>query len=931
MSAAARWRVASRLAHRQVRRTISSSVLIATLIALPIAGMAAFSIVMWSATSTPEEAVKAELGEMQAWVQPVGVPGTGFWQAPAEPGWNGYSFENNQMTMPEGDPLSDPLTALPAGTESIAVTEGQVRVSTAAGVATLPAWSGSVWDDRFHGRFDLIAGRAPAASDEALVTPAGLERFGVAIGGDITMADSLESFTVVGTIAAAGVPADQTALFLPDDVAPTGTTKWFLPEETMSWEDVEILNEQGIVAYSREVVLDPPEATKSDEWSSSSGSDVAAQGLFMMLGAAGLFAAYVVIMLAGAAFSVAARRQQRSLAVAASVGATGADLRRTIVLQGTVLGLAGGLIGLAVGTGLAGLIMWITDDDSGTRYWGFHMPWAVLASILIFSLLVGTASAAIPARTVARSDTLSALRGARRPQSPRASRPIWGSIILLIGVGITIVSAVTMASINAISPEDLPLDSPVRAIPPFGIVIGPILVQIGILLSGRWLLWLASRVLSFVSLAARLASRDAAANAARTVPAFAAIGATVFIAVFALSQSSMQTGSSARNWYYQGPVGSLSVEFYPSGNGIVMPVTAAQADESAEAAVELVTDAGATRVGIIRAQSEPGYYPSSEDIPAEDQWIMALLPEEHLLDPTTQDSHHFNGPWPTNPISVIEPNTLSTVLGIDLSSAQLSEFRAGGALVTDPRWVTDGTIDVAAWTARESHEGRLPDNIWIRQPEQPDVAEPQWEQRIDAITVEAAHAAVAVVVTPETAERLGMNVQPVKVISVPAEPLENEDMDRVYSQADLLSSPEVSLAPYYERGPSEDMFWMVPVLLGVTVLVLGASAVALGLARFERRPDDATLSAVGGTRGLRRRIGFWQGLIIAGFGTIAGAAAGVLPPIGFAIQSRGDLIVSDMPWLVLALLAVALPLLIAVASWLVPPRAPDLTRRTVIA
>jgi hypothetical protein len=38
-----------------------------------------------------------------------------------------------------------------------------------------------------------------------------------------------------------------------------------------------------------------------------------------------------------------------------------------------------------------------------------------------------------------------------------------------------------------------------------------------------------------------------------------------------------------------------------------------------------------------------------------------------------------------------------------------------------------------------------------------------------------------------------------------------------------------------------------------------------------------------------------------------------------------------MPWLALAGLAFALPLLIAAASWLIPPRAPELTRRTVIA
>ncbi len=109
---------------------------------------------------------------------------------------------------------------------------------------------------------------------------------------------------------------------------------------------------------------------------------------------------------------------------------------------------------------------------------------------------------------------------------------------------------------------------------------------------------------------------------------------------------------------------------------------------------------------------------------------------------------------------------------------------------------------------------------------------------------------------------------------------------------------------------------------------------ALGLARFERRPDDATLAAVGGTPGLRRRIGLWQGLVIAGFGTFAGATAGILPPIGFWLQSQTGyepLSLADIPWWLLGALAVALPLGIAAVNWLVPPREPELTRRNVIA
>lgn len=619
------------------------------------------------------------------------------------------------------------------------------------------------------------------------------------------------------------------------------------------------------------------------------------------------------------------------MAIAASVGATPADLRRTIVLQGPALGLAGGIVGLLFGVALSALIIGITDDGSHTRYWGFHIPWAVLVGILVFSVIVGTASAAVPARTVSRTDTLSALRGARRPQIPRASRPVWGSIVLLVGVGITILSATILASVNVIPQSDLRWDSPVRVVPPFGIVIGPILVQLGILLSGRWLLWLTSRALSRVGIAARLASRDAAANASRTVPAFAAIAATVFIAVFALSQVSMQNANSARNWFYQAPVGALSVEFYPNGQGEIQPLTPEQNEAAAASAQELAAEAGASGSAVIRAQFEPNRFPSMSEVPTDLTWVIALMPTRYLLDPSVEDSYTFNGQSPVNPISVIAPKDLSTALGVELSSTQLDAFRAGAAVVADPRWVVDGGINLAAWSASDAYEGNAPNNIWTRQPEQPELADPLWEDTLDVILVDLPLQPTAVAVSPETAERLGLVTQPVKVISSFSGPLTDEDRDRIQLQADALSTADVVLTAAYERGPSEDTFWMAPVLGGVAVLVLGASAVALGLARFERRPDDATLTAVGGTSALRRRISFWQGLIIAGFGTLAGAVAGILPPIGFAIQSRGDLLISDIPWLALAALAFALPLVIATASWLVPPRAPDLTRRTVIA
>ncbi|HCJ49901.1 MAG TPA: ABC transporter permease, partial [Microbacterium sp.] len=92
-SRTARLRVSARIARRQVRRTWVSSLLIMTLIALPIAGMAGVAVYVDSMIGTPEERADVELGRMQAWVGAAGVPGEGFWQAPDQVWMTGYGSD----------------------------------------------------------------------------------------------------------------------------------------------------------------------------------------------------------------------------------------------------------------------------------------------------------------------------------------------------------------------------------------------------------------------------------------------------------------------------------------------------------------------------------------------------------------------------------------------------------------------------------------------------------------------------------------------------------------------------------------------------------------------------------------------------------------------------------------------------------------------
>src|SRR5690606_29287081 len=145
----------------------------------------------------------------------------------------------------------------------------------------------------------------------------------------------------------------------------------------------------------------------------------------------------------------------------------------------------------------------------------------------------------------------------------------------------------------------------------------------------------------------------------------------------------------------------------------------------------------------------------------------------------------------------------------------------------------------------------------------------------------------------------------------------------------------VDLSFSQAEGPPAAAPWLWLILGAVTVLVIAASAVSLGLSRVERRPDDATLTAVGASPGVRRSVNGWQALVISAFGCIVGTIAGLMPVIGmvFILAGTGQdgLTFAEVPWLWYGLLALALPFAVALVSWLVPPRMPDLTRRTAIA
>ncbi|GAA3768034.1 hypothetical protein GCM10022240_20570 [Microbacterium kribbense] len=930
-SAWSRWRVDLRLARRQIARTKGSSLLVMLLVALPVIALAAAAV--FTASHIPSAAQRAtlELGRAQAWIEIIGGPDPSRTQAIDQPNYsrtdvdeNGGAPINPELPRPEN---ADAV--IPAGTRVITLHRyGSAYVTTATGTAHMPASVGPVWDPALAGRYTIVDGRVPASGHEAMVTPGALQRIGARIGGALTLPDQGLSFTITGTMRAMDQDPAEDQVFLPASAAgavQTGGTTWYTVDWQPDYQTLQEMNHAGFVAFARDLVLDPPAGAYTEVQ-----GDRAMFWQLVLYGAiAAAFCGYLVVLLAGAAFAVAARRQQRALAVAASVGAARSDIFRIVVLQGTVLGALGGLFGGAIGIAASAVWMLVTDNGVVGSFWGnwgIQVPWTLIAGIIAFAVIVGTIAAIAPARGATRGDVLAALRGSRRPARLNPRRPLWGLGMMLLGLCATVGGALGTAALNAAPVVNY--DTPWRAVLIIAIVAGPVVFQIGFIVGGHWLLARIAAALSHVGLAARIAARDAAATPSRVVPAFASIAACVFLASFALSATAMTNAGSSRNYAWGGHLGLVQVFMW--GDDI-----ATHPDEYVDAARSLVASTNPQRTGVLSGPVQYQYDPSTRQPadPAAPAWSVAdASMSAGDCDRCDPRAALTQGPS----LAVAEPQTLAAYLGRPLPAAARAVLQDGGALaLADHLLGPDGdSVTLTRWSAAtyEEYNNALA-RYWQGSTDAADLPTPEATQKIPATTLAGVRfqGGIQLVITPETAAHLGIRTQPQTLMVAYAEPPTPEVTDALTAAAAGAHVGRGGFDVYVEKGPApiDPVLWAISG--GAMALVLGAGAVCLGLARFERRPDDATLSAVGAGIRVRRRINAWQALIIVGIGTIVGTAAGLIPMWGIGQTSSDYLQFADAPWLWLGLLAFGLPVVTALVSWCVRPRMPDLTRRVAIA
>ncbi|WP_307816719.1 MULTISPECIES: ABC transporter permease [Micromonospora] len=881
------WRAALRIARREARRARGRTALVLSMIILPVLALTFVAVNADMSRLTADERLDRQLAAADAELRlvsrasPITQSGNG-------EHWN-VAVENDDETteVPRPPSTQEIVALLPEGSHVLPV------------VRWLPI---TTWDDdqdRMHeltasvvdltdplgrGLAHIHAGRAPVGADEIAVNPAARRKLGVALGDQVNASNGRKSWTVVGVIEApdqlspaailhpAGVPAgamEIDPIFLVDLPGPL-TTELFRH-----------LNDHGVVVTTRT----PAPPTEYDAaWRGGIGAREEVS-LGVLIGGLGLLE---VVLLVGPAFAVGVRRRRRELALVAVAGGDAAQLRRVVLADGVVLGAVGALLGIALGIGLAVAGRPLMEEFVFQHRFGGYRFWpAALVVIGLVAVLAGVLAALTPAWMAARQDVVAGLANRRTP--PVHSRR-WLIVGLLLAAG-----GAAVAALGAVVSSD--------SVTLAGLLVG----ELGLVFATPTLVGLVARVGRFLPLVPRMALRDASRNRSSAAPAISAVMAAV-------------AGSVALGLLLVSEQARDEERFRPSlpDRSVLVSVDGAPGDHSPPTLAEITEPAREH----LHARTIAPLMSAGCGRLSDNCLITATLPPERACpwrsDRTLSEAEQLQARADTRcqgrpddyfgltfRVAVDDGSALPILTGAgpDQVAAASAVLRAGGAVLTDPRYVVDGRVELQL--LRNLDEER------------------QEQVRTVEVSGHALHHDLDMkwlLLSPAAAERLGLVTTHIGwAIGSDSVP-EQEQQMRFNTAIRALGPLGVEISDsHYRSGTLAGLLLLAGVSAVVTV---GATASATGLAAAEGRADLSTLAAVGASPGVRRLLSLCQAGVIAVLGSALGIVAGLGAAMIILLSSNQRYVDTwpieppypvIVPWITLGVL-VAVPLVAMVGA-----------------
>lgn len=928
MSVFTGWRAALRIARRDAMRSKGRSALVVAMIAAPVVGVTALDVTYRSVTSTTAEQLTAAMGSADALFSDQQI-------GPIEqmPEAERYDQVDENAPVDDTGPSIDISTTFPKGSRAISIQSVPASVTTGYGVANTEIHEFRTSDKLARGKIDLVRGDYPHGPDEVAATEPFLKSTGLHIGSATTVRNSGEKYTITGVVEqpdmlnTEALYADPGAVIAPwqaradhdKNVLPpnVGSKSWLVkgPEGVgVTWPDVMAANKSGILVKSRQVVLDPPPlsevplARKNRETYSEDSGQLSAALVTVVA-----MAVLEIVLLAGPAFAVGARRSRRQLGLLGTCGGDRRHVRAVVLGGGLVLGGIGAAAGVVVGLGATAVFRPMIEEWAGQRFVSLALNPKELLAIAVIGLITGLLAAFAPAIVASRQSVLESLTGRRGVRRSSRVLPVLGACVLAIGVAVAIYGG-TDGDSTLVAGGSVTAELGLLACIP--VIVG----SLGRL--GRWL-----------PLSPRLALRDAARNRGRTAPAVAAVMAAV-------------AGSVAIATYMSSATAEAEFNYVPSLNAGTVVLSSSDAEAAARlplarAAVErnMAVTGGHADFRRVWAGSDCDIYGDEENHcgslelvkPAGQAGSCPLTGKgaKKLAARLTADEHKklmhspaclvelmSSGLFNTDVSSIVvaDEAMLSTYVKLD-DPAAAKALAAGTPVLLNQVFAKNGEVTVKAvhrYSKKDKQNRKL-------HPGRTRTATDRLKVYV-APEKYAATPGIHMILPQRTAERLGLHTQARgSVYAVTHTPTGAEEQ-RTYGAIEQAGG---GIWTQYESGPGRTDDSMLLILtLFAGMVTLGAAAITTGLAKADAEADLNTLSAVGAPPSVRRKLSGFQCVVVALTGVVLGTLAGLVPAVALRMVDLSEALhimrleptesaytPIVLPWTTLGLLVVGVPLL----------------------
>ena len=917
------WRAALRIARRDALRAKGRSALVIAMIALPVLGVSAADITVRSAHLSLEQALDRRMGAAAAYVS-LESPGVPLLQAP-DPvlGTLTPAAADAKAAQSVAQLLKE---ALPAGARLLPVDAGQfTAVSTAYGQTHVSLEQKDLSDPLMKGMVTLRQGKLPSAPGEVAVTSAFLADAGLKLGGTTTPVGTRQPLKITAVVeypgalhqeSVIGRPGDLSRLF-PGGAASQSANSWLvsLPDNaSFSWAAVLQANRYGFNVASRAVLTDPPPNSAVALYQQPNYSSPSAHpaGTVTVTATVVGMALLEIVLLAGPAFAVGARRSRRQLGLIAAGGGDRSHVRAVVLGGGVVLGTAGALVGIVLGALAVALGRGWLENRAGSRFGHFALEPLDLLAVVAIGLVTALLAAVVPAVQAARQPVVASLSGRGSVKAPSKRLTFLGAAAIVVG------TVIALAGTGAGRTE-------------VGITAGSMIGELGVVACTPFLVGQFGRLARLLPLGPRLALRDSTRNRGRTAPAVAAVMAAVAGAVAVTAYQASREADSRANYGASAPSGAVLLTLGDQVGAV------AQQRAAVERSISGLGPRGDVYRLVYPAADCAGDHPCAEmsvQLPA-DQLCPAFTTDGKLstsaagystdalrkLARTDARCRIGHAGAMFDPLVAGDAQVLRNLVGVT-DPAAVQALAQGKVLVQDDRFVKDGRATVSVEIMSDTGNGS---------------AAPVTRRiSVPAFALDDPTDSVTGLMSPETARGLGFTLTPVGSVWLPGQATTSAQQQRADAAVSALAPGSVQV----ERGFQETGSAIaVGLAVAAVVVAVAAAGITTGLASADSQADLATLAAVGAAPRIRRSLSGFQCAVIAAMGALLGAVAGLVPAAAlWWSQSPGGQSSYDattgmiqlwqhgplvLPWASMALVVLGLPLL----AWLL---AAGFTRSRVV-